>query len=269
MRGLRLSECAGGWALVTGASAGIGREFAIQLAALGFNIVAVARRGALLCELALQLEGEHRVRVLAVELDLAAADAAQTLAARLDAEPDLRLRLVVNNAASGLWGAFDGARSVPYASMIQLNCAALVGVTAALLPALKRSAPSALINVSSQAAYQPVPYMAVYGATKAFVQSFSLALFEELAPAQVLVQTLVPAPTATEFDRHAGAYESALVKRGSTAAVVAAALRGLERGGAVATNAPGLWRQRWFAALFKPEFVVRQVAKMFRPPSVS
>ena len=263
---LRLAQCEGSWALVTGASSGIGREFALQLAARGVNVIVVARREPLLHALAIEIEKAHRVRVVPLALDLFKPGVGQTLRTRVEELGDIRLCMVVNNAACGRWGSFETADASRYAELVQLNCAAVVEVTAVLLPMLKHSAPSALINVSSPAAYQPVPYMAVYAASKAFVQSFSQALYAELAPAGVLVQTLVPAPTATEFDRQAGAYESALVERGSTVAVVKAALAGLERGAAVASNAPGLWKQRLFAGLFSPEFVVRQVAKMFRPP---
>jgi hypothetical protein len=263
----RLQDCSGGWAVVTGASAGIGQAFARQLAARGLNLVLVARREALLQALADELAKAHRVRVVPVALDLSSPGAGETLARHVDRLGEARLRLVVNNAGCGRWGPFTTEEAGRYAETVRLNCAAMVEVTAALLPGLKRSAPSALVNVSSQAAYQPVPYMAVYGASKAFVQSFSQALFEELAPAGVLVQTLVPAPTATEFDQRAGAYTSAVVGRGSPEAVVSASLAGLERSAAVASNAKGLWKQRLFAGLFRPEFVVRQVGKMFRPPS--
>ena len=263
----RLAQCEGSWALVTGASAGIGREFALQLAARGVNVIVVARREPLLQALVIEIEQSHRVRVLPLALDLSKPGVGQALRARLEELGDIRLCMVVNNAACGRWGLFETADAGRYAELVQLNCAAVVEVTAALLPMLKQSAPSALINVSSQAAYQPVPYMAVYAASKAFVQSFSQALYAELAPAGVLVQTLVPAPTATEFDRQAGAYASALIERGSPVAVVAAALVGLERGAAVASNMTGLWKQRLFAGLFSPEFVVRKVAKMFRPPA--
>ena len=109
--------------------------------------------------------------------------------------------------------------------------------------------------------------MAVYAASKAFVHSFSQALHEELSDKGVLVQTLVPGPTATEFDRLAGAYTSALTARGSTADVVTASLAGLDGGAIVAGNAKGLWKQRLFAGLFPPRAVVREVAKLFRPPA--
>jgi len=263
----RLQDCKGDWAVVTGASAGIGQAYARELAARGMNLVLVARREALRQALADELAQAHRVRVVPVVLDLSSPGAGEVLAQRIGQLGEVRLRLVVNNAGCGRWGPFAAEDAERYAEIVRLNCAAMVEVTAALLPGLKRSAPSALVNVSSQAAYQPVPYMAVYGASKAFVQSFSQALFEELGAAGVLVQTLVPAPTATEFDRRARAYASTLVGRGAPADVVSASLTGLERGAAVATNVKGLWKQRLFAGLFSPEFVARQVARMFRPPS--
>lgn len=263
----RIQDCRGDWAVVTGASAGIGEAYARRLAALGLNLMLVARREALLQALADELAQAHGVRVVAVALDLSSPGAGAVLSSRLGQLGEARLRLVVNNAGCGRWGRFEADHAARYAEIVRLNCAAMVEVTAALLPALTRSTPSALVNVSSQAAYQPVPYMAVYAASKAFVQSFSQALFEELAAAGVLVQTLVPAPTATEFDRLAGAYSSALIGRGAPQDVVATSLSGFERGTAVAGNARGLWKQRLFVGLCKPEFVIRQVGKMFRPPS--
>ena len=169
--------------------------------------------------------------------------------------------------ASWPWGAHESPHHDRYAYLVALNVSALVSLTTTLLPALRRSTPSAVVHVSSQAAYQPVPYMAVYGASKAFVHSFSLALHEELREQGVLVQTLVPAPTATEFDAKAGAYSSAVVQRGPAAAVVQASIEGLNRGAALATNASGLWKQRLFAALAPPKMVVREVGKMFKPPT--
>jgi len=264
----RLHHQRGAWAVVTGASAGIGQAFARELAAQGMNLLLVARRRPLLQALADELAAAHRVQVEALPLDLLSPGAGERLARELDARlGDARLGVVVNNAGSGRWGPFVPDEAERYAGIVRLNCAATVEVAAAMLPRLARSAPSVLVNVSSQAAYQPVPYMAVYGASKAFVQSFSQALFEELAPAGVLVQTLVPAPTATEFDQRAGAYASALAARGTPQEVVAASLADLDKGVCVASNVQGLWKQRLFAGLFSPAFVTRQVAKMFRPPA--
>ncbi len=262
-----LDDSKGGWAIVTGASAGIGREFAQALAQRGMNVLLVARRQAELAALAAELQKSSGMRAVALALDLSQAGAARQVLQTLEAQPGARLRLLVSNAGCGRWGEFESAEHDGYAQIVALNCAALVSLTTTMLPALKASTPAALVHVSSQAAYQPVPYMAVYGASKAFVHSFSLALHEELASQGVLVQTLVPGPTATEFDTKAGAYSSAVVQRGTAASVVAACFAGLARGDAVVSNTSGLWKQRLFAALAPPKMVVREVAKMFRPPS--
>lgn len=121
-----------------------------------------------------------------------------------------------------------------------------------------------VVHVSSQAAYQPVPYMAVHAArSKALFTHFSLALHEEQRAHGVVVQTLVPAPTATEFDSKAGAYDSGVQKRGKADDVARASLAALDRGAPLATNAKGLWQQRLFASLAPPSMVLREVAKMF------
>ncbi|MBI3367017.1 MAG: SDR family NAD(P)-dependent oxidoreductase [Burkholderiales bacterium] len=260
---IRLDDVRGGWAIVTGASSGIGRAYALALARRGLNLLLVARRTSELQALAAEIEAASGMRALALPLDLASPGAVDQVLRALGDRP---LRLLVSNAGSGLWGAHDTAHHERYAEVIALNVSALVALTTALLPALRTSSPSAIVHVSSQAAYQPVPYMAVYAASKAFVHSFSLALHEELREQGVLVQTLVPAPTETEFDAKAGAYSSAVVARGTTAAVVQASLAGLDRGDALATNATGLWKQRLFAGLAPPAMVVREVGKMFRPP---
>jgi hypothetical protein len=173
---------------------------------------------------------------------------------------------LVNNAAVGRWGRFEDNPAEAYEAMIRLNTAAMVALCHAFLSDLATHLDSAVINVSSPAAYQPVPFMAVYAATKAFVQSFSQALYGEWGEKGVLVQTLVPGPTATEFDAKAGAYESALKGRGGTAEVVAKSLEQLARGAPVAVSAKGTFGQRLFSGLFPAGLVIRQVGKMFRPP---
>lgn len=261
-----LKSCQGGWAVVTGASSGIGEAFARQLATLRFNLLLVARREVELRALADALERAHDVRAVALPLDLAAPDAPSAVLTALDCQPGATLRLLVSNAGVGQWGAHDGALAKRYAEIVALNGAATVALSTALLPSLQAAAPAAVVHVSSQAAYQPVPYMAVYAASKAFVHHFSLALHEEQRAHGVLVQTLVPAPTATEFDRKAGAYESGVQKRGKADDVVRASLAALDRGAPLATNAKGLWQQRLFAGLAPPSMVLREVAKMFKPP---
>ena len=173
---MKLAECRGDWALVTGASSGIGRAFAVQLAAVGVNLALVARREPLLRALAEEIEQRHAVRALAMPIDLGKPDAATAIKARL-ASNGIKIRLLVNNAAFGHWGRFENGTQTAYQDMIQVNVSAMVALCQAFLPDLSGFSSSAIINVSSPAAFQPVPYMAVYAASKAFVSSFSQALY--------------------------------------------------------------------------------------------
>ena len=206
---MQLETCKGDWALITDASSGIGREFAHQIGAAGLNLVLVARRKPLLDDLATELGQRHGIRVVAISVDLSHPDAISAVGSRLLAE-DVRIRLLCNNAAFGSWGAFEKSPASTYEDMIKVNVAAVVGLCHHFLPVLSSFPTSAIINVSSPAAFQPVPYMAVYAATKAFLHSFSQALYGEWKDRGILVQALVPGPTATEFDQVAGAYASSM-----------------------------------------------------------
>ncbi len=263
---MRISEFKGDWALVTGASSGIGREFALQFAAAGMNLVLVARRKPRLDALAEELAERCDAQVRVVVADLAEPNAVADIRAIVVSE-GCRIRLLCNNAAFGHWGQFESASLAACQNMVQVNIGALVSLCYCLLPELTRFSSSVVINVSSAAAYQPVPYMAEYAATKAFVSSFSQALHQEWKEHGVLVQTLVPGPTATEFDTVAGAYASVLTERGSAEQVVRDSLAHLARDAPVALSAKGTFKQRLFAALFPPSFVIREVARRFRPPS--
>ena len=262
---MELTQCAGSWALVTGASSGIGREFCVQLAAAKMNLVMVARREALLEELAAELAARHGIATRVIAADLTREESAERIQARL-AGDGIQIRLLCNNAAAGRWGRFEQTEAEAYCEMIRLNTCAVVMMCHRLLPALSSHPSSAIINVSSPAAYQPVPYMAVYAASKAFVHSFSQALYGEWRERGVRVQTLVPGPTDTEFDAKAGAYDSALKGRGAPAEVVRLALQQLGRDQPVVAAAKGLFKQRFFAGLFPPRTVIEQVGRMFRPP---
>ena len=262
---MKLADAKGHWALVTGASSGIGEEFAHQLAQAGMHLVLVARREERLQALADALRGEYGVEARVFVADLADGAAVAGLKAAL-AAAGIRVRLLCNNAGAGRWGRFEQVPAADYEVINALNTTALVTMCRLFFDDLASFGASAVINVSSPAAYQPVPYMAVYAASKAFVQSFSQALHGEWKEHGILVQTLVPGPTATEFDAKAGAYESALTERGTPQQVVRAALAGLERGEPVVTAAKGTYKQRFFAGLFPPSMVIREVGKMFRPP---
>jgi short-subunit dehydrogenase len=256
----------GHWALVTGASAGIGREFALQLAALGMNIVLVARRADRLEEIAAGLRSGPGVETFVLPIDLAERGAAAKIKSAV-AERGHTIRLLCNNAAFGRWGRFEQGASAAYEDMVQVNVAAAVALCHEFFDHLKSFPSSAVINVSSAAAFQPVPYMAAYAATKAMLLSFSQALHGEWRQHGIVVQALVPGPTDTEFDTIAGAYASALTTRGPAADVVRDSLRSLRRQEPVALSARGTYKQRVFAGLFPPRVVVREIEKRFRPPA--
>lgn len=263
---MKLQEGQDHWALVTGASSGIGREFCRSLAAAGMHVAMVARRESLLTSLAKEIHDQHRVQTLPIPEDISRDGAAARIHETLK-QHGATVRLLVNNAASGRWGPFENESADNYQNMIHLNTTALVSLCREFLPDLVSFPTSAVINVSSQAAYQPVPFMAVYGATKAFVHSFSQALYGEWKKRGVHVQTLVPGPTESEFDAKAGAYEVGITRRGSPRDVVAAALAGLPKDQPVVASIRGTYKQRLFAAIAPSRMVIQTVAKMFAPPS--
>ena len=221
-------------ALITGASAGLGVDFARQLSARGHRLVLVARRKDRLDALAAEL-GNAR----AVECDLSVPGAAATLMADLAAHGE-QVDFLVNNAGFGLAGRFaelDGARQ---RQMIDLNCGALTELAHAVLPGMIAAKAGAILNVASTAAFQPGPGMAVYFATKAFVLSFSEALHEEMKPYGITVTALCPGPTATEFGEVAGFGGNKMIDKLSSgsAAVVTTGLAALDKKRAVVI--PGL-----------------------------
>jgi short-subunit dehydrogenase len=261
-----LEEAKDSWALVTGASSGIGKEFALQLAAAGLNLILVARRKHLLEALESELIQRYGVRVVSMPFDLCQVETISEIRSRLAAE-GIKVRMLINNAAFGHWGRFESAQSEKYKQMINLNNMAMVLLCHHFLHDLTSYPTSVIINVSSQAAYNPIPYMAVYAATKAFVSSFSQALYGEWKDRGVLVQTLVPGPTETEFDIIAGAYASTLKGRMSADIAVKASLAHLSGDAPMVISAKGVFQQRLFAALAPAKTVIKTVARMFKPPN--
>lgn len=244
-------------ALITGASAGLGVEFARQLAAKGLPLVLVARRKDRLDELAAEL-GNAR----AVAMDLSLPGAAAKLMAGV-AEHGETVDLLVNNAGFGLAGRFadlDGSRQ---REMIDLNCGALEELAHAALPAMIARRSGGILNVASTAAFQPGPGMAVYFATKAFVLSFSEALHDEVKRHGVKVSCLCPGPTRTEFRSVSGFDPKGPIGKISAevASVVRAGLDGLERNKAVVV--PGL-SNKVIAQVHRlfPRAVMRRAARM-------
>lgn len=185
-----------GTTLITGASAGIGRELARRFALDGHDLVVVARRRARLVELKRELERDHGVRVRVIESDLADPSSPGRIAGALARVP---IDCLVNNAGTLEGGPFLRMPPARTAQMLALNTAALVGLTQRFLPAMTRRGRGRILNIASIAAFAPVPGLAVYAATKAFVLSFGEALGSELRGTGVSVTTVCPGLTDSEM----------------------------------------------------------------------
>jgi uncharacterized protein len=190
----------GGWALVTGASSGIGACFAESLARRGFPVVLVARRRHRLDELATRLHAEHGVETHVVDLDLAQPASIARLA---DAVGDREVGLVVANAGFGYSGRFADLAEEDYVRMVQLNCTGVVALVRRFLPPMLRRGRGGVVVVSSLAGHQPTPWFTVYGATKAFDLALAEGLWSELRGTGVDVLALCPGTTETEFSSQA------------------------------------------------------------------
>ncbi|KGM13187.1 SDR family NAD(P)-dependent oxidoreductase [Cellulomonas bogoriensis] len=184
--------------IVTGASSGIGAALARRLAARGSDLVLVARRVDRLEHLAAELRSAHGTRVEVVGLDLAAPHPGATLAAELDRR-GVRVTSLVNNAGFGTDGAFADDDPEQLASLVAVNVGAVVDLTRAFVGQLSAAGTGYLVNIASVAAYQPIPGMAVYAASKAFVLSFTEALWWELRGTGVRTLVFSPGLTSTEF----------------------------------------------------------------------
>ncbi len=187
-----------GTCLVTGASAGIGTEFARQLAERGYNVTLVARRIDRLSELAAELEEQHKVRAVALACDVSEADQRQEMLDAVAARGD-EIQILVNNAGVGTDGSFADPPSDAEIKQVEINVLALTAITQAVLPGMRERGSGAILNVASTAAFQPMPKQSVYAATKAYVLSFSQGISKDLQGSGVSVTCLCPGPTRTEF----------------------------------------------------------------------
>ncbi|MFE2148029.1 SDR family NAD(P)-dependent oxidoreductase [Streptomyces sp. NPDC059456] len=215
--------------LITGASSGLGAEFARQLAARGSDLVLVARREDRLKALAGQLSEAHGVVVETIAMDLSAEGCGELLAAETERR-GITVSSVINNAGFGTYGRFHEEDPRRLRQETALNMTAVVDISRAFIGALRSRGEGVLVNVASAAAYQPVPNMAVYGATKAFVLSFTEALWQESKGTGLRVLALSPGATRTEFFDVVGSQDAAAGTRMQTSeAVVRTALRALDR----------------------------------------
>ena len=197
------------YALITGASKGIGKVIALELAAKGYNIAIVARSEDLLKAVAEEIKVKAKVDVKYFAVDLSLADAAQKVF-NWAGENRLDISVLVNNAGYGLSGLFESYPLEQHLAMLQVNCTTLIQLTYLFLPQLKQQKEAHILNISSSAAYQAVPYLSLYAASKVFVLSFSRGLRYELRKTSVNVTCVCPGSTDTDFATRAQVGEKAL-----------------------------------------------------------
>jgi short-subunit dehydrogenase len=257
------------YALITGASKGIGREIALQLAELGYPLLLVSRNEAELSALAETIEKDYKVNALWLAVDLSTHTGAQQVADWCKKEP-LKIEILINNAGYGLWGNFDLLNLEAQLNMISLNVSAQVALTSLLLPTLKQEPQAYILNVASTAAYQAIPTLAVYAATKSFILSFSRALRYELKDSHVSVSCLSPGPTDTGFASRAGldALKELADKFNMSPAVVAAsAVKGMFKG--KAEIVPGFLNAAGakLVAFLPKKLIENTIGKLYKVPS--
>lgn len=191
-------------ALITGASRGIGRALALGLAQRGYDLLLVARSADQLQAVAQEAQARHQRQAHVLALDLTHPEAAAQVASWAAHQAPEGLAVLVNNAGYGLWGRFEQLNLEEQLNMLQLNLNLPVQLTYALLPLLRRAARGYVLNVASTAAYQAVPSLTLYAASKAFLLSFSRGLRYELKGSGVSVTCLSPGATTTDFGNRAG-----------------------------------------------------------------
>jgi short-subunit dehydrogenase len=190
------------YALITGASKGIGRAIAEELASRGINVLLVARSGQLLEQVAGEITSRYKAKADWLALDLSTAPAPQAVYDWCRAK-GYEVNILVNNAGYGLSGPFEKYTLEEDLNMMQLNMSTLVGMTRLFLPDLRQRTRSYIMNIASSAAYQAVPKLSLYAATKAFVLAFSRGLHQELKGSSVSVTCVSPGATDTDFPNRA------------------------------------------------------------------
>lgn len=260
-----LSGYADQWALVTGASSGIGAEFCRRLAARGMHLVLTARRRDLMEQLAEELHTAHGTKSEIIVADLTQPGQAQYLLAEI-AQRKLNIELLVNNAGFGYVGEIQTTDVNRILEMVQVNIAVLTELTHRLLIEMCARGHGAVINVASVAAFQPVAYMAAYAASKAYVLHFSEALWAEAREKGVTVLALCPGVTTTEFFNVAGVPGWLGKKSAQTVdEVVKCGLRALEKKKQYVVSGWFNYLLSLAVRLANRRTVVRESMKQFRP----
>lgn len=253
-------------ALVTGASSGIGETFARMLAQRGTDLILVARSEDKLNTLAYELAQQHNVKTHVIVADLSQEGAAQTVWAQTQ-ERGLHVDILINNAGFATYGPFETLNNERDHQEVMLNVTAVVDLTHAFLPAMLQRGGGAVINVASTAGFQPLPYMAVYGATKAFVVSFSEALWAEYRTRGVRVLALCPGATDTPFFDVVGTDDGAVGQKLSPEYVVKVGLDALDAGKSYVISGTQHYLLAQVPRFVPRSLAARIVARLARPRS--
>ncbi len=254
-------------ALITGASMGIGAEFASQLAQKGYDLILVARSEDKLQAIATQLAAQHHIKTQTITADLTAPEACRAIFRQIQDKP---VDLLVNNAGFGDYGAFVESDGAKQTTMVQLNVQALVDLTHLFLPAMQARKAGNIINVASIAAFQSMPYLSVYAATKAFVLSFSTALWAEVKDQGIYVQCLCPGATESNFGVVSGLDQAFSASKNTpsiatAASVVQESLAAMaQKKAVVVTSGPANRIIAGLGKMFPQEMVATMTAKIFR-----
>jgi uncharacterized protein len=255
---------AGKWALVTGASAGIGLELAKQLAAGGAHLVLTARRTDRLRKIAADLSAKHGTKVEVFAADLVQSGAPAEILAFTDGK-GIEIELLVNNAGFGAFGYVHEIPESRMLEMIQVNCAAVVQLTRLYVPAMVERGHGDVLVVASVAAFQAVPFNSAYAATKAFDLIFAEGIAEELRPFGVRVCALCPGSTNTEFQEVAQQPDRVFRSAETAEKVARVGLEGLAKGDSCVISGTKNALMVAGERLAPRRFVARMAAKMMRP----
>lgn len=256
----------GKWAMVTGASAGIGQALAQELAAGGTNLVLTARRRDRLEKLAQKLAADHSIRTEIFPADLAESTAPEKIFT-FTRTKKIEVDLLINNAGFGKYGELISAETQRLLDMIQVNCGAVVHLTRLYLPEMVARRRGDVLIVASTASFQGVPYIATYSATKAFDLLFAEALAEEMKPHGIRVCALCPGTTESEFRDVAGQRPLGSFERQETAEKVArTGLQALAAGKSYVISGMRNYLGAHSQRLVPRRVVTKMAAKMFRPP---
>ena len=259
-----ITEWKGKWALVTGASAGIGKALAEELAKGGTNLVLTARREDRLRSIAYELSSKHGIRSEIFVADLAEPSAAYTIF-EFAQKKGLAIDLLVNNAGFGQYGELHLTDTDRLLRMVQVNCIAVLHLTRLFVPVMVSRRSGDVLIVASTAAFQAVPYITTYAATKVFDLYLAEGLAEELHPYGIRVCALCPGTTISEFHEIAGHPAHSKGRQQSADEVARNGLKALAAGKSYVISGLANYLGAHGERLVPRRFVTRVAAKMFRP----